>query len=111
MSRRLSALAAFSAGSFSGISVRGFSSRRATRDWSARSNCPTDMASESPRTVNGFLVFLGSAAAFVIVTLLAVIFLAANRPAGQTLEDKRAAQRREVRAKLDKEAEDKIGSA
>jgi len=69
------------------------------------------MASESPRTVNGFLVFIGSAAAFLIVTLLAIIFLALNRPAGQTLEDKRAAQRLEVRTRLDKEAEEKMNTA
>jgi hypothetical protein len=66
------------------------------------------MASESPRTVNGFMVFVGSAAAFIIVTLLAIAFLALNRPAGETLEDKRAAQRNEVRVRLDKEADEKL---
>jgi hypothetical protein len=69
------------------------------------------MASETPRTVNGFLVFVGSAAALVGVTLVAVGILALNRPSGPTLENKRAQQRLDVAAKLEKEAQEKLNTA
>jgi hypothetical protein len=69
------------------------------------------MASETPRTVNGFLVFVGSIAAFVGVTLIAVGLITVNRSSGPTLEQKRAAQRSEIAAKLETEAQEKLNSS
>jgi hypothetical protein len=69
------------------------------------------MASETPRTVNGFVVFVGSLAAFVGVTVITIAALTFNRSTGPTLEDKRAQQRTEIAAKLDKEALEKLNSA
>ncbi len=68
------------------------------------------MASESSnRSPNGIVVFLGSAAAFVIV---AAIFIGALswKKTGNEVENKRAAQRYETRAKLDAEALEKLNS-
>ena len=68
------------------------------------------MASESTnRTPNGIVVFLGSAAAFVIVAAIFVIPLAWKKPVNE-VENKRAAQRYETRTKLDAEAQEKLNS-
>ncbi len=68
------------------------------------------MASESPnRTPNGFVVFLGSAAAFVVVAAVFAGVLAAHKPVDE-VDQKRAAQRLEARTKLDAEAQEKLNS-
>ena len=68
------------------------------------------MASESTnRTPNGIVVVLGSAAAFVIVAAIFVIPLAWKKPVNE-VENKRAAQRYETRAKLEAEAQEKLNS-
>ena len=68
------------------------------------------MASESPnRTPNGIVVFLGSAAAFVIVAALFAGALAKRTPVNE-VENKRAAQRFETRTKLETEALAKLNS-
>ncbi len=68
------------------------------------------MASESPnRTPNGFVVFLGSAAAFVVVAAIFIFALGAKKPANE-VEQKRAAQRVETRTKLETEALEKLNS-
>ena len=69
------------------------------------------MASDSPRTVNGFLVFIGTAAAFAGVILVTVGVLALNRPSAPTLDQKRGDQRKEVAARVNQEALDKINTA
>lgn len=69
------------------------------------------MASDSPRTVNGLLVFGGSLAAFIGVIIIAVSVFALERSGGETLEQKRAAQRIETATKLEKEAQEKLNSA
>ena len=61
------------------------------------------MASDSPRTVNGSLVFLGSFAAFWVVAFAAIGLLALNRPKVDEIEAKRAGQRIATREKLDAE--------
>lgn len=68
------------------------------------------MASESPnRTPNGFVVILGSAAAFVVIAAIFAGALAKKNP-GNEVEQKRAAQRYEARTKLDAEAQEKLNS-
>ena len=68
------------------------------------------MASETPtRTPNSFVVFLGIAAAFVVVAAVFAASLAASKPVNE-VEQKRAAQRLETRAKLDAEALEKLNS-
>ena len=68
------------------------------------------MASESTnRTPNGIVVFLGSAAAFVIVAALFAGALARRTPVNE-VENKRAAQRFETRAKLETEDLAKLNS-
>lgn len=68
------------------------------------------MASEtSTRTPNTFLVFLGIAAAFVVVAAIFAASLAVNPPVNE-VEHKRAAQRTETRARLDAEAQEKLNS-
>ena len=68
------------------------------------------MASESPnRTPNGIVVFLGSAAAFVIVAALFAGALAKRAPVNE-VEHRRAAQRIEARTKLEAEAQAKLNS-
>ena len=68
------------------------------------------MASETPtRTPNSFVVFLGIAAAFVVVAAVFAASMAASKPVNE-VELKRAAQRLETRAKLDAEALDKLNS-
>ena len=68
------------------------------------------MASESiNRTPNGIVVFLGSAAAFVVIAAIFVFALGAKKPANE-VEQKRAAQRVETRAKLETEALEKLNS-
>ena len=68
------------------------------------------MASESNnRTPNGIVVFLGSAAAFVVVAAIFVGALASTTPSNE-VENKRAAQRIETRAKLEAEALEKLNS-
>ncbi len=68
------------------------------------------MASESPnRTPNGFVVILGSAAAFVVVAAVFSAALATKEPVDE-VEQKRATQRIETRAKLDAEAQEKLTS-
>ena len=69
------------------------------------------MATDSPRTVNGFLVFIGSVAAFLGVIVVTVGVLALNRPSEQTVNDKRAQYRRDTAAQLDKEALEKISTS
>jgi len=69
------------------------------------------MASDSPRTVNGFLVFIGSAAAFIGVIIVTVGVLALNKPAEQTVDQKRAQARLDARVQLEKEAMDKIATS
>jgi len=69
------------------------------------------MASDSPRTVNGFLIFLGSIAAFVGVIVIVVSLLAVNRNPGNEIEKKRAEQRIATREKLDAEVEAKMHSS
>jgi len=69
------------------------------------------MASESSnRTSNGFLTFVGVAVVLVAVTVVAVGALAITGLGGETLEQKRAALRIEVRTRLEKEAQDKLTS-
>ena len=68
------------------------------------------MASESTnRTPNGIVVFLGSAAAFVVVAAIFIGALA-SKPQVNEVENKRAAQRYETRAKLEAEAQEKLNS-
>ena len=68
------------------------------------------MASETPnRTPNSFVVFLGIAAAFVVVAAVFAASLAASKPVNE-VELKRAAQRTATRAKLDAEALEKLNS-
>ena len=68
------------------------------------------MASESTnRTPNGIVVFLGSAAAFVVVAAIFIGALA-SKPQVNEVENKRAAQRYETRAKLEAEALEKLSS-
>ena len=68
------------------------------------------MASETPtRTPNSFVVFLGIAAAFVVVAAVFAASLAASKPVHE-VELKRAAQRTATRAKLDAEALEKLNS-
>ena len=68
------------------------------------------MASETPtRTPNSFVVFLGIAAAFVVVAAVFAASLAASNPVHE-VELKRAAQRTATRAKLDAEALEKLNS-
>ncbi len=68
------------------------------------------MASESPnRTPNGIVVFLGSAAVLIVIAALFVFALGTKKPANE-VEQKRAAQRVETRAKLDGEALEKLNS-
>ncbi len=68
------------------------------------------MASDSQtRTPNGIVVFLGSAAAFVVIAALFVGALAKKKP-GNEVEQKRAAQRYEARTKLEAEATEKLNS-
>jgi len=68
------------------------------------------MASESPnRTPNGFVVFLGSAAAFVVVAAVFAGALAANKPV-EDVEQKRAAQRFETLKKIETEAQERLNS-
>ena len=68
------------------------------------------MASESPnRTPNGIVVVLGSAAAFVVIAAIFAGALAKKKP-GNEVEQKRAAQRVETRAKLETEALEKLNS-
>ncbi len=68
------------------------------------------MASESSnRTPNGIVVFLGSAAAFVVVAALFAGALAKRTPVNE-VENKRAAQRIETRTKLEAEAMAKLNS-
>lgn len=69
------------------------------------------MASESPRTVNGFLVFVGSVAAFVGVAVVGIVILGLNRPSAPTVEDQRAKSRREAAEKLEHEAQEKLTAA
>ena len=69
------------------------------------------MASDSSiRPANGFLVFLGSAALFVGVAVVAIGALALNSPGGETLEQKRAAQRVATATRLENEAQEKLKS-
>ena len=68
------------------------------------------MASEyTNRTPNGIAVFLGSAAAFVVVAAIFIGALA-SKPQVNEVENKRAAQRYETRAKLEAEAQEKLNS-
>ncbi len=68
------------------------------------------MASESPnRTPNGFVVFLGSAAAFVVVAAVFSAALVTKEPVDE-VEQTRATQRIETRTKLDAEAQEKLAS-
>ena len=68
------------------------------------------MASESSnRTPNGFVVVLGSAAAFVVIAAIFAGALAKKKP-GNEVEQKRAAQRYEARTKLETEALEKLNS-
>ena len=68
------------------------------------------MASESTnRTPNGIVVFLGSAAAFVVVAAIFIGALA-SKPQVNEVENKRAAQRYETRAKLEAEAQEKLNT-
>ena len=68
------------------------------------------MASESPhRTPNGIVVFLGSAAAFIVVAAIFVAVLAKRTPVNE-VENKRAAQRIEAFTKLDGEANARLSS-
>ena len=68
------------------------------------------MASESTnRTPNGIVVFLGSAAAFVVVAAIFIGALA-SKPQVNEVENKRAAQRYETRAKLEAEAQEKLST-
>ena len=62
------------------------------------------------RTPNGFLVFIGS---LIAVLIVAIIFTAsiANGPRPEDLDKKRAELRLAVRAKLDKEAHDLLTTA
>ena len=69
------------------------------------------MASDSPRTVNGFLVFIGSAAAFIGVIIVTVGVLALNKPAEQTVDQKRAESRKATADQLNKEAMEKIATS
>src|SRR3954447_9161643 len=64
----------------------------------------------STRSANGFLVFLGSGALFIGVAVVAIGLLALNSRGGETLEQKRAAQRVETAARLEKEAQEKLNS-
>lgn len=59
------------------------------------------------RTPNGFLVFLGSLVALVLVAIILIWSIAAG-PKPQDLEAKRAALRKEAREKLEKEAIDTL---
>ena len=68
------------------------------------------MASESPnRTPNGIVVFLGSAAAFVVIAAVFSGALAKKEP-GNEVEQKRAQQRYETRIKLETESLEKLNS-
>ena len=68
------------------------------------------MAFESPtRTPNGLVVFLGTAAAFVVVAAVFAGAFAAKKPVNE-VEQKRAAQRLETRTKLEAEALEKLNS-
>ena len=68
------------------------------------------MASESPnRTPNGIVVFLSSAAVLIVIAALFVFALGTKKPANE-VEQKRAAQRVETRAKLEAEALEKLNS-
>src|SRR5580704_9314513 len=69
------------------------------------------MASDSSnRTSNGFLGFLGVIALLGVVLIAAVGLLALTGSGGQTLEQRRAAGRIEVRTRLEKEAQEKLTS-
>ena len=69
------------------------------------------MAPESStRTSNGFLSFLGVTAVLGTVLVVAVGALAFTGTGGQTLEQRRAAGRLEVRTRLEKEAQEKLTS-
>ncbi len=68
------------------------------------------MASEtSHRTPNVFVVFLGSAAAFVVIAAIFAGALAKRKP-GSEVEHQRAAQRFETRTKLETAALEKLNS-
>ena len=68
------------------------------------------MASETPtRTPHSFVVFLGIAAAFVVVAAVFAGSLAMPEPVNE-VEQKRAAQRFETRTKLEAEALEKLNS-
>ncbi len=66
------------------------------------------MASDSPRTVNGFLVFVGSLVALAGVTLVVIGVLAVDRGPGNEIEKKRAEQRIATREKLEAEVSAKL---
>ncbi|MEP6667572.1 MAG: hypothetical protein ABJF10_00380 [Chthoniobacter sp.] len=69
------------------------------------------MAPESThRTSNGFLGFLGVTALLFGVVVIAVAVLAFSGKSGQTLEERRAAGRIEVRTRLENEAQEKLTS-
>jgi hypothetical protein len=69
-------------------------------------------AENSTRTPNGFVVFVGTAAALIGVAAIFVAKLAFTgaSDAGDEVEKKRAAQRMEIREKLDKEAVEQLNS-
>src|SRR5581483_1229209 len=67
------------------------------------------MAPESShRTSNGFLSFLGVITLLFAVVVVAIASLAFSGKSGQTLEERRAANRIEVRTRLEKEAQEKL---
>jgi hypothetical protein len=69
------------------------------------------MASESTaRTTHGFLSFLGVLFALGAVLILSITVLALSGAPSDTLEQRRAANRTEVRTRLEKEAQDKLAS-
>jgi len=69
------------------------------------------MAPESSqRTSNGFLGFLGVTVLLFAVVFVAIASLAFSGRSGQTLEQRRAANRIEVRTRLEKEALEKLTS-
>src|ERR1043165_1335532 len=69
------------------------------------------MASESSQnTANGFLSFLGVTVVLFAVTVIAIGLLAITGSGGQTLEQRRAANRAAVRDRLETEAQEKLNS-
>lgn len=69
------------------------------------------MASESTqRNSNGFLGFLGVFVLLFAVAIVSVAVLALSGKPGQTVEQRRAANRISVRERLEKEAQEKLNS-